>query len=389
MARIGLIVPSVHQNLEGWIAGLQGLGHEVRIEAVRLSARKSGAMTEALGVEVRSLPESRWSAYLRRTVRGRDKGRKRFFPELAVLAERLTDHDLIIARTYSVPLLIAIRLALRDRRTRFLVYEQYDPRPPLKWWRLRRDRNRSLTTLLGTLRLRALGRLLADGIVSPVTQTPIEEALGDPSVVPFAVVRPAERATPVATDRDRQVEGPLRVLMIARFEPRKRHDLAIDAVATLRDQGRDVQLTIVGQAYGPREESFHEHVLGLVRRSSVADQVKVEMNLGPNDVARRYADHDVLILPAEREPASVVVVEGAVRGLPVVLSRTCGTACYVRDGVTGIHVDEGSSSALMEALRLLADDDDLRRSMAAAAAHHVRRLTEPAAVARRLLSVSD
>lgn len=163
MARVALIVPSVHQNLEGWIAGLQSLGHEVIVEAVRLSAKKSGAMTERLGVQVRTLPESPRSAALRHLLRARDKGRHWFFPERAVLAERLEGSDLIIARTYSVPLLITARSVLRRSETRFLVYEQHEPRPLRSWWRIRRDRQRSLAVLYGSLRLRLLGRFVADG----------------------------------------------------------------------------------------------------------------------------------------------------------------------------------------------------------------------------------
>lgn len=386
MARVALIVPSVHQNLEGWIAGLQSLGHEVIVEAVRLSAKKSGAMTERLGVQVRTLPESPRSAALRHLLRARDKGRHWFFPERAVLAERLEGSDLIIARTYSVPLLITARSVLRRSETRFLVYEQHEPRPLRSWWRIRRDRQRSLAVLYGSLRLRLLGRFVADGVLSPVTQTPIETASDHPSVVPFAIV-PLERAT--ESTADSPAPGApvpdLRVLMVARFEPRKRHDLAIDAVAALRSEGIQVRLHIVGQAFGPREEASRSTVLELVRTSAAADVITVETNLDADGVAERSAQSDVMVLPAKREPASIAVVEAAARGLPVVLARTCGTACYVQDGRTGFHVDEGSLDQLVATLRLIANDRELLRSMSAEARRHVASMTDPQAVGRRIL----
>lgn len=386
MARVTLIVPSVHENLEGWIAGLQSAGHEVSVEAVRLSTKKSGPMVQRLGVRVRKLPESPRSAALRRRLPGaRDKGRHWFFPERAVLAARLAGSDLVIVRTYSVPLLIAVRSVVDRRRTRLLAYEQHDARPATSWWRIRRDRQRSAAILLGSLRLKILGRFLADGAISPVTQTPIETAMGHRSVVPFAIVTYDGSTTADRRPAPMSADHELKVLMVARFEPRKRHDLAIDAVRSLRAEGVAVQLHIVGQAYGPREEAIRDAVLARVRSSGVEGCITVETNLDPETVATRYDRSDVMVLPATREPASVAVVEAAARGLPVILPRTCGTACYVQDGRTGFHIDEDAVEQLVASLRRLAEDRDLLGAMSEQAREHLAGLTDPEAVARRIL----
>jgi glycosyltransferase involved in cell wall biosynthesis len=383
--RVVFVVPSAHQNLEGWIEGLKGLGHDVHVAAVRTNTKKSGPMFRRLGVSVSQIPEAAFSATARRSLPFRDRGRRWFFPDMSAFAPRLENADLLIIRPYSVPLLIAVRWATRGTSAAVTLYEQHDPRPPRTWWATRRNRTNSLAALYGALRLRTLRLLLADGLMSPVTQTSIVEALTNPFVVPFGIAESPEQRS-LGPEAVAPEKNPLRILMVARFEPRKRHELAVRSLECLLAAGIPARLRIVGQAFGAREELFREAMMGMIAQSTASDAIDVEINLSKEEVRHRYLASDVFLLAADREPASVAVVEAAASGLPVILPRTCGTACYVMDEVSGLHVDEGSVEQLTEALRRLAVDRQLVEIMSRASQRILTPITHPTAVARRIIA---
>lgn len=79
---------------------------------------------------------------------------------------------------------------------------------------------------------------------------------------------------------------------------------------------------------------------------------------------------DVLVLPAWRESAGMVLAEAMAVGTPVVATRVDGVPEIVQDGVTGILVEPGRPDELARAvLEVLAR----RAEMGAAAARHARR----------------
>ncbi|MGI9081115.1 MAG: glycosyltransferase family 4 protein [Thermoleophilaceae bacterium] len=76
-----------------------------------------------------------------------------------------------------------------------------------------------------------------------------------------------------------------------------------------------------------------------------------------SDVDTVLGAADALVVPSKRpEPLSLVALEAAAAGLPVVASDHGGVTEIVRDGETGRLVPPGDPRALAAALRALADD---------------------------------
>ncbi len=101
--------------------------------------------------------------------------------------------------------------------------------------------------------------------------------------------------------------------------------------------------------------------------------------LAPQQLRDIYAACDVLVVPSIpmpkfREPWGLVVNEAMNRGLPVIASDAVGAASggLVRDGVNGLIVPAGDSSALASAIHRLAEDANLRARLGAQAAQDVR-----------------
>jgi glycosyltransferase involved in cell wall biosynthesis len=147
-----------------------------------------------------------------------------------------------------------------------------------------------------------------------------------PGVEPPSPVRPAVH------------NGPLRILVVASDWHRKGGVLALEAVERLRREGTAAALTVVGDA--PTLPSW-VCALGRLPRSEMASV---------------YAGHDVLLEMASANAGGVTMTDAHAFGLPVVATKTGGTASIVDDGVTGLLVDDSASAVqAAAALRALSD----------------------------------
>jgi UDP-glucose:(heptosyl)LPS alpha-1,3-glucosyltransferase len=123
------------------------------------------------------------------------------------------------------------------------------------------------------------------------------------------------------------------VIFVANELERKGFGPLLRAIAALDDP--QVCLLAVGrldaQAYS-----------GEIQRLGMADRVRFT---GPtNRVADFYAAADVFALPTQYEAWGLVIVEAMACGLPVLTSRLAGAAIAVKEGETGILLDDPNDS---------------------------------------------
>ncbi|MEK7282806.1 MAG: glycosyltransferase, partial [Acidobacteriota bacterium] len=103
------------------------------------------------------------------------------------------------------------------------------------------------------------------------------------------------------------------------------------------------------------------------------------------DIERYYASADIFVYPSAYEAFSLVSLEAAGAGLPLLVSRVNGTEDLVRPGVNGLFI-EREPSDIAAKIRLLAGDPVLRGRMAAASAQASRAYSRQA-VAERVLGL--
>ncbi|MGQ9532872.1 MAG: glycosyltransferase family 4 protein [Desulfotomaculales bacterium] len=150
--------------------------------------------------------------------------------------------------------------------------------------------------------------------------------------------------------------GPVRLVMVARFEAPKDHLLLFRALSGLA--APDWELWLAGD--GRLEEKARREAA----RLGLGDRVRF---LGPRrDVPELLARCHVFVLTSHWEGLPLTVLEAMRAGLPVVASDVGGVREAVADGETGFLVPRGAVTRLRERLRLLLEDPALRARLGAA-----------------------
>lgn len=172
----------------------------------------------------------------------------------------------------------------------------------------------------------------------------------------FEQVRlPATRQSEALVGLERQPAARPTVGYVGRISPEKGVDVALRALAQLGDEGEKADFEIAG---GGEPEHLRE-LEALAASLGIAARVRF---LGPLDVGALkdfYARIHALVVPSVwEEPAGLVLVEGALAGVPLVASRVGGIPEIVRDPEEALLVAPGDPGALAAALRrTLADPE--------------------------------
>jgi len=169
-----------------------------------------------------------------------------------------------------------------------------------------------------------------------------------------------------------------RVLCVGRLVAAKGQALLLEASSTLRADGVEHELIMVGT--GPDEAFLRETI-----SREVLDHVVMAGGMNQSSVRQEYQKADLFVLASFAEGVPVVLMEAMACGVPVVSTRITGIPELIEDGVDGLLVAPGDSAALAAAIRKLILDPELRMSLGKAArakvaAHYNLSVNGPAMV---------
>jgi phosphatidyl-myo-inositol dimannoside synthase len=174
--------------------------------------------------------------------------------------------------------------------------------------------------------------------------------------------------------------GPLHVICVARLIERKGQNHLIKAVKRLTDSGVDVILTLIGT--GDKQREYEDQA----RRFGVSDRVRFVGYVPREEINASYNSAHVFALPSYNEGMSLAALEAMAAGLPLVVTRTGGTAELVEERVNGYSFNWADIDALTSYLHMFAQDRALARRMAAAS--HARAVSFSwEAIAERFLEM--
>jgi glycosyltransferase involved in cell wall biosynthesis len=189
------------------------------------------------------------------------------------------------------------------------------------------------------------------------------EAMGAPrdklrynpyGVDPARFAKTAPRAAPPA------------FLAVGRLVEKKAPHLTLRAFAQVHRAKPEARLTMIGA--GPLEDRCR----ALAAELNIADAVAFLGSRPHDDVAaemgrsRAFVQHSVEAPSGDREGTPVAILEATSSGLPVVATRHAGIVDVIREGETGLLVDEHDVDGMARHMLQLAEDPELAGRLGAA-----------------------
>jgi glycosyltransferase involved in cell wall biosynthesis len=188
------------------------------------------------------------------------------------------------------------------------------------------------------------------------------------AVVPLGVAArfrpPASDAEREATRRGLGVGAGALVSFVGTAQPRKRIEVAIEAVRLLREHGRDVTLAIAGRRRPGWEPAW---------LASPPPFVRLLGELPEEDVVALYGASEAMVSPSTYEGFGLTFAEAMACGCPVVGVDASSVPEVVGDG--GILVPRAEAGLVAEAMERLLGDADLRARTSRAARARAAQLT--------------
>lgn len=147
----------------------------------------------------------------------------------------------------------------------------------------------------------------------------------------------------------------IHILCIGKYEIRKHHLMLLRVAKRLKGKYR-LHLTLVGEATNRFQKEYCEQVRQFVREHHMEEMVVVKTNVPRRDMEKEYLAADLYVIPSTLEMASVSQLEAMSYSLPVIVSNTNGTACYVEEGVTGLWFQDCDEEDLLQKLDEMLSD---------------------------------
>uniref|UniRef100_A0A7C5Y7D3 Glycosyltransferase n=1 Tax=Caldiarchaeum subterraneum TaxID=311458 RepID=A0A7C5Y7D3_CALS0 len=160
------------------------------------------------------------------------------------------------------------------------------------------------------------------------------------------------------------------VAMVARLDPLKGHDIAIQAVAKCVKHIPNIKLLIVGNGSFSsssqglklsKAERWKEKLVELVALHGLDGRVVFTGHVNSTALGAAYERCALTVLPSKAEGFGLVVVESWLYGKPPLVSANAGIAELVKNGTNGFVIR--SVDELAEAITKLAKDEKLRQEI--------------------------
>jgi glycosyltransferase involved in cell wall biosynthesis len=178
-------------------------------------------------------------------------------------------------------------------------------------------------------------------------------------VAELAARPPADRME-LGLDSDAEVIG-----CVARFDPVKKHDVLVEALATVRKRHPKAVLLLAGD--GPEKERIRQR----------ASELEVHVEFKPGAIAwskNAYASCSLYVTSSSKEGLPLAPLEAMASSLAVIATDVPGHQDVVERNTTGLLVSPaGGAQALATAIESLLDDPERRRRMGQAGRARVLR----------------
>ncbi len=149
--------------------------------------------------------------------------------------------------------------------------------------------------------------------------------------------------------RSKETPADYDVVMLAAWDPLKRHEVFFRAAAQLKQERRPLRFALIGYDMGWTREPIER----LLRQYDLENDATIYEDIPHAEVARIVADSKASLLLSQREGASRAIYESMFCGTPIIVYRhQCGVNLDHVNQRTGILADDDE---LADAIRLVSD----------------------------------
>lgn len=150
-------------------------------------------------------------------------------------------------------------------------------------------------------------------------------------------------------------DGRIHILCVGKFEYRKNHLMLLEVLEKLVPD-YPLHLTLVGEMSTPYHEQYYQRVQKYISTHHLEDYVTCHTNCEPDKMSEFYGAADLFVLPSTGEFASISQLEAMSYSLPVIVSDTNGTSCYVENGKNGYLFKNQNQDDLKEKILAIITD---------------------------------
>ncbi|MDD3141810.1 MAG: glycosyltransferase family 4 protein [Lachnospiraceae bacterium] len=146
----------------------------------------------------------------------------------------------------------------------------------------------------------------------------------------------------------------INIICIGKYEVRKNQKMLVEYLASKREH--KIHLTLVGQVSTSYHQQCYQEITELIEKYGLQDKVSCFVNVNPLEIGNFYKNADLFVLPSTNEFASISQLEAMSYSLPVIISDTNGSACYIEEGKNGFLFHDNQQMDLFEKLdRFISD----------------------------------
>jgi colanic acid/amylovoran biosynthesis glycosyltransferase len=165
--------------------------------------------------------------------------------------------------------------------------------------------------------------------------------------------------------RQRDRAAPFRLLSVGRLVPQKGYPILLEVMSLLRERGRNVTLTLVG------EGTERRRLEKLIAALQLGGCVRLAGACNHDRLSDHYASSDAFVLSSFLEGVPVVLMEAMAMELPCVATWIHGIPEIIEKDVEGLLVPPACAAAIVDAVERLIDDPEWARRLGTAAGRKV------------------
>jgi len=143
------------------------------------------------------------------------------------------------------------------------------------------------------------------------------------------------------------------VLFVGRLDSTKGLDLLVESFGKVLVKRADAMLVLLGPDFG-----MQSRLEAWVQKTGLGNHVVFAGLAGQELVRSAYKESTVVVIPSTYESFSLVALEAAAAGTPVVMTEECGLATTFRSA--GLIVAKAETTSLGDTILRLIQDDEFR-----------------------------